>query len=195
MAESCSWEIYRLSAVITGPPHPAAAALAALAMLGLAACGGATKNSSSLTTTSGPGSAAKAFVAAPPPSSTQVFQLRLTGAQVPNGGIGEAGAAGASASATIRIVDSKSEICWHFGKLVAVPHPTIASLNGAVAGTDGALVANLGPRYRPTGCTALPAYAVVGIAGAAGRNASRYYVEVASKAYPTGAIRGQLSAG
>jgi CHRD domain len=89
-------------------------------------------------------------------------------------------------SATVTI--SGARVCWTIRNLRGVAHPTGVTLRQGTAGRTGPVLARLGRRYRASGCTAIAAALGRSIAARPGG----FYVAVATRAHPAGAVRGQL---
>jgi hypothetical protein len=89
-------------------------------------------------------------------------------------------------SATVTITGARA--CWTIRNLHGVGHPSSATIRQGAAGRSGAIMVRLGRRYRASGCTAIAAALGQAIAARPGA----FYVAVATRAHPAGAVRGQL---
>jgi hypothetical protein len=108
----------------------------------------------------------------------------LTGkAEIPKG------AADGSGYAVIAI-HRGSIVCWRFAHLHGFRGATLAQLHVGFSGWAGRVVQPLstGPRLRHRGCVPTTSATVRAIE----LDPSNYYVDVQSKRYPAGAVRGQL---
>jgi hypothetical protein len=95
-----------------------------------------------------------------------------------------------SASVTIRVIGSRSELCWVFRGLTGVADPTRAAIHAGDPGEYGSLRLTLGAHYTASGCTSPVAAAQLRAIVA---DPTENYLELDSRAYAvTGAIRGQL---
>jgi hypothetical protein len=79
-------------------------------------------------------------------------------------------------------------VCWTIRNLRGVAHPSAATIRQGTAGRTGPVLVRLGQRYRASGCTTIPA--ALGRAIAA--QPRSFYLAVATRAHPNGAVRGQL---
>jgi hypothetical protein len=97
----------------------------------------------------------------------------------------------ASATATIRALGSKREICWAFSDLVAFAHPAAGHINIGAAGSAGSVVVALGSHYTANGCTTAPVATIDTI----NANPPVYYVELDASRHGNGgaSIRSQLA--
>jgi CHRD domain len=78
--------------------------------------------------------------------------------------------------------------CWTIRGLRGVGRPTTATIRQGAAGRSGPVIVRLGRGFRASGCTTVtPALGQAIAARAAG-----FYVSVATRAHPGGAVRGQL---
>ena len=96
------------------------------------------------------------------------------------------GAAHGRARASLRITGRK--VCWSISGVRGIGRPRTASIYKAIPGEFGPLMARLGGRYRAAGCVK----ARVGIAEAIARSPEGFYLSIATRRYPLGAVRGQL---
>ena len=88
--------------------------------------------------------------------------------------------------ATIRV--SGPRVCWTFGRVHGIDKPRAALINKAIPGEFGPLMVKLGKRFKSAGCvTAGP-----GIAQAIAQSPRSFYVTIATRRFPLGAVRGQL---
>ena len=90
-------------------------------------------------------------------------------------------------SAEVKI--SGSQLCWEI-KVSGIDRPTAAHIHQGRAGRAGAVVVPFGKAFKARGCTK----ATATTAAAISRNPGGYYVNVHTKRYPAGAVRGQLGA-
>jgi hypothetical protein len=144
------------------------ATLLAIVLLGVAGCGGSSSSHR------------------PPASSRPVrlYRVRLTGkAEIPKG------AADGSGYAVIAI-HRGSIVCWRFAHLHGFYDATVAQLHAGPRGSAGRVVQPLstGPRLHHRGCVRTSPATVRAIEV----DPSNYFVDVESKLYPAGAVRGQL---
>jgi len=85
---------------------------------------------------------------------------------------------------------SKGTVCWTFTGVTGIT-PLVSHIHKAPTGKAGPVVVPLGAAYKPKGCTTAPKTLV----GAIETHPNSYYVNIHTKRYPEGAIRGQLVAG
>jgi CHRD domain-containing protein len=114
----------------------------------------------------------------------RLYRVELTGkADIPKG------AANATGWAVIAI-HRDSTVCWRFAHLHGFFDATLAQLHVGLSGAAGRVAQRLstGPRLRHRGCVRTSPATVRAIE----LDPSNYYVDVQSKLYPAGAIRGQL---
>jgi hypothetical protein len=90
-------------------------------------------------------------------------------------------------SATVTIAGAR--VCWTIRNLHGVARPPAATIRHGAAGRTGPVMVRLGRRYRASGCTAIPAALGASIAA----RPRDFYVAVATRAHPRGAVRGQLA--
>jgi hypothetical protein len=117
-------------------------------------------------------------------ASAKVTRLSatLTGAaEVPK-------ADGGSASAQINLNPATGRVCWAFTKIKGIRSPQAAHIHKAPKGKAGAVVVPLGGAFKAKGCTTASAVLTAAIAA----HPSAYYVNIHTKKYPGGALRGQL---
>ena len=81
-----------------------------------------------------------------------------------------------------------SKLCWDF-TISGIGKPLVAHIHRGRAGKAGPVVVPLGAAYRQQGCTTAPA----AVAKAIIAHPSGFYVNVHTKQFPNGAIRGQLA--
>jgi hypothetical protein len=91
-----------------------------------------------------------------------------------------------SGVATVTFTGARA--CWTIRNLHGVARPRSATIRRGAAGRTGPVIVRLGRRYRTSGCTTVSA-ALGQAIGAAPRG---FYVAVATRAHPAGAVRGQL---
>ena len=124
----------------------------ALVTLAVAACGSSTKATTPTTPTT-PGAGATGVQ----PAQTTTARHALVGSRSPHRtfsvtltGLGDSSPPKpASGSVTVRVDGATGRICWHFSKLVNVPHPIFA----AIGELSSSPTVKLGAHFRPRGCT------------------------------------------
>jgi hypothetical protein len=86
---------------------------------------------------------------------------------------------------------SGARACWTIRGLRGVARPSAATIRQGAAGRSGPVIVRLGRGFRASGCTTVtPALGQAIAARPAG-----FYVSVATRAHPGGAVRGQLRHG
>jgi hypothetical protein len=95
------------------------------------------------------------------------------------------GAPGGHGSATIRV--KEQSVCWRL-VVAGIDRPRAAHIHEGRPGRAGPVVVPLGKSYRATGCARVAAAVARGLLA----RPSAYYVNVHTKRYPLGAVRGQL---
>ena len=114
-------------------------------------------------------------------SATTTLKANLLGTvEVPKGSPTGKG------TATITITGSK--VCWKF-TFSGIDKPLASHIHKAPAGKAGPIVVPFGGAFKASGCTTAPS---AGLAKAIAAHPSAYYVNIHTKKYPAGAIRGQL---
>jgi len=114
-------------------------------------------------------------------SATTTLKAKLLGTvEVPKGSPTGKG------TATITITGSK--VCWKF-TFSGIDKPLASHIHKAPAGKAGPIVVPFGGAFKSSGCTTAPS---AGLAKAIAAHPSAYYVNIHTKKYPAGAIRGQL---
>ena len=101
------------------------------------------------------------------------------------------GPATGSGIAVLHLNAAKGSVCWTFSKVKGIGTPQSAHIHKGAAGASGAVVVPLGAAYKAKGCTKASKSTI----GAIEEHPNSYYVNVHTKKYPNGAIRGQLVAG
>ncbi len=96
------------------------------------------------------------------------------------------GAPEGQGTATIRV--SGTRLCWTL-KVRGTDTPQAAHVHKGGPRASGPVVVALGKAYKPSGCVVAPA----AVARAIVAKPSAYYVNVHTKRYPGGAVRGQLA--
>ena len=91
-----------------------------------------------------------------------------------------------SGSATITIVGTR--VCWRISGLEGIDTPIAAHIHKGKAGVPGPVVIPLDAKFKLTGCI----FPTLSTVKALEANPKGYYVNVHTKRYPSGAIRGQL---
>ena len=119
------------------------------------------------------------------PSRTKLYKAVLTAsAVVPKPGpVGGKGVA--------RFTVNGRRLCWKLA-VSGIGRPVAAHLHSGGAVTNGPVLVALGKRYRPVGCTTMAVDAAAFLAGCA--TCGDVYVDVHTKRFPRGAIRGALEA-
>jgi hypothetical protein len=120
--------------------------------------------------------AAPAPPAAPAPAPTASGRVALASRLAGHG----------RGSATVTIVGAR--VCWTIRNLHGVGRPSAATIRQGAAGRNGPVMVRLGRRYRASGCTQIAAALGQSIAA----QPRGFYVAVATRAHPNGAVRGQL---
>ena len=114
-----------------------------------------------------------------------VVVATLTGrAEVPKGSTAGSG----TARVTLNLKTSKA--CWTLS-VKGLDKTLSAHVHKALPGKTGPVVIPLGAKFVTRGCVKVPNKSLTAV----GRNPRAYYVNVHTKRYPNGAIRGQLRAG
>jgi hypothetical protein len=85
----------------------------------------------------------------------------------------------------------KGSVCWTFAGINGIGTPLVAHIHKAPVGKAGPVVVPLSGAYKTKGCTKAPKRMIAAIE----THPNAYYVNVHTKKYPAGAIRGQLVAG
>lgn len=113
------------------------------------------------------------------------FHAALSGTQETKGG----DAAG-SAVAEVTVSADRSQLCYDVHDIKGLEDVMAAHIHHGAAGTDGPPVVMLDKQPDGTfrGCVAAPAW----LSEAISDNFAGYYINVHTKAFPAGAIRGQL---
>src|SRR5712692_9386222 len=115
-----------------------------------------------------------------------VVSTRLSGkSEVPKG------APSGTGIAIVHLDAKKGTVCWDFKGVKGIGAATAAHVHKGAAGKAGPVVVPFGAAYKAKGCTAAPKATIVAIE----EHPNAYYVNVHTKKYPAGAIRGQLVAG
>jgi CHRD domain-containing protein len=97
------------------------------------------------------------------------------------------GARHGRAHASLRFTGRR--VCWSFQGVRGIDRPRTASIDKAIPGEFGPVMVRLGRRYRAAGCVV----ARPGVAAAIAQSPQGFYVTVATRRFPLGAIRGQLA--
>jgi CHRD domain len=125
--------------------------------------------------------AAVLAVAAVAAGST-TLHVKLTGAaETPK-------ADGGSGRAALTLNASNGRVCWIFSNLKGIKSATAAHIHKAPKGRAGAIVVPLGGTFKAKGCTKSTKATVKAIL----KKPGAYYVNIHTKKFPNGAIRGQL---
>ena len=102
-----------------------------------------------------------------------------------------AGPSGATGQAAVTVDTSTREICWTFTKLKKVGTPVAAHIHKGKKGVNGMIVVEFSrPSYKAKGCVKA---ATKALAKDIVKNSASYYVNIHTRAFPGGAVRGQLA--
>jgi hypothetical protein len=93
----------------------------------------------------------------------------------------------ASGNVVLRLDPKSRQVCWTFN-VTGLRGALTANVLRAAPGKTGPPVVRLGHSYSPKGCIATSTTAINGI----GNNPKAYYVNIQTRAFLNGAIRGQL---
>jgi len=96
------------------------------------------------------------------------------------------GAVHGRAHASLKITGRR--VCWSIRGVRGIGRPRTASIYKAIPGEFGPLMVRLGGRYRGAGCVT----ARVGVAEAIAQSPEGFYLSIATRRFPLGAVRGQL---
>jgi hypothetical protein len=115
------------------------------------------------------------------PAKTHRFTASLRGAfEVPKGAPKGSGA--------VNLSIAGAQVCWKFTKLIGIDTPVAAHIHKGMKGSSGPVVVPLDAKFEANGCI-FPSPTTVKAIEA---NPKGFYVNVHTKRYPNGAIRGQL---
>ena len=115
-----------------------------------------------------------------------VVSAKLTGmSEVPKG------SPGGSGLAVVHLDGTKCTVCWSFAKVAGIGTPTAAHIHKGARGKAGPVVVPFGGTYKAKGCTKASGKLV----GAIEEHPGSYYVNIHTKKFPAGAIRGTLVVG
>jgi hypothetical protein len=92
-----------------------------------------------------------------------------------------------SGSVVLRLSPKTRQVCWTFS-VKGLTGALTANVLRAVPGKTGPPVVHLGHTYTPKGCIATSTTAINGI----GNNPKAYYVNIQTRKFLNGAVRGQL---
>ena len=95
-------------------------------------------------------------------------------------------------SATVKLTITGNKVCWKFTKLKSFDKPLFSHIHKGNAGKAGPIYIPLGTAFKATGCTTAPAGSPT---SAISKNPKGFYVNIHTKKWPGGAVRGQLHAG
>jgi len=113
-----------------------------------------------------------------------VVSAKLTGAsEVPKG------SPGGSGTATVTLDTKGGKACWTLA-VKGISHALSAHVHKGQPGAVGPVLIPLGDRFATKGCVLAPAKSIAAVA----RNPGAFYVNVHTRKYLNGAIRGQLRA-
>ncbi len=91
----------------------------------------------------------------------------------------------------LTVNSDNGKVCWTFEGIAGIDKPTAAHIHKAPVGKEGAVVVPLGGAFKTKGCVTASKKTVAAIEA----KPRAYYVNVHTKKYPAGAIRGQLHTG
>jgi hypothetical protein len=115
-------------------------------------------------------------------SASTTLHVKMTGAaEVPK-------ADGGSGNAAITLNASTGKVCWVFSNLKGIKSATAAHIHKAPKGKAGPIVVPLGGSFKAKGCIKSTKATVKAIL----KKPGAYYVNIHTKKFPNGAIRGQL---
>jgi len=120
------------------------------------------------------------------PSRTKRYRAVLTASSV----VPKPGPAGGRGVARFTVNGRK--LCWRL-TVRGIDRPVAAHLHSGGVVTNGPVLVALGRRYKPIGCTTMAVDAAAFLAGCA--TCGDVYVDVHTRKFPKGAIRGTLEAG
>ena len=113
-------------------------------------------------------------------AKTTKLEAKLAGKnEVPKAG-------SATGEAYVQITGAK--VCWQFEHLKGTSGAAAAHIHKAPAGRAGPVLVPLAAAFKAKGCTTAPAAVTAAIAA----HPSAYCVNIHTKKYPAGALRGQL---
>ena len=117
------------------------------------------------------------------PSQTKRYKAELSASAVvpnpgPNGGKGSA-----------RFALNGRRLCWTF-TVTGIDAPVAARIHIGGPFSTGPVIATLGRRYKPVGCSTISYDAVAAMGGC---RCGNVYVDVQTRKFPKGAIRGALN--
>jgi hypothetical protein len=95
---------------------------------------------------------------------------------------------GGSGNAQIKLNASTGKVCWAFTKLKGIKSATASHIHRGAKGKAGPVVVPLGGSFKAKGCTTASKATVRSIL----KKPSAFYVNIHTKRFPSGAIRGQL---
>src|SRR5579859_3747312 len=95
-------------------------------------------------------------------------------------------------SATVNLTITGNKVCWKFTKMKNFDKPLVSHIHKGNAGTAGPIYIPLGGGFKATGCVTAPAGSPT---SAIAKNPKGFYVNIHTKKWPGGAVRGQLHAG
>jgi CHRD domain len=120
------------------------------------------------------------------PSRTKLYKAFLTASSV----VPKPGPVGGKGVARFTVTGRR--LCWKL-TVSGIGRPVAAHLHSSGAVTNGPVLVLLGKRFRPVGCTTMTVDAAAFLDGCAA--CGDVYVDVHTKWFPRGAIRGALEAG
>lgn len=99
------------------------------------------------------------------------------------------GAPNGKGTAEVKLNPANRRVCWEFQGLSGLQGKALAAhIHKGKAGKAGDIVVPFGDTYRREGCTKAPRRVITAILAKPGS----YYVNVHTKTYPAGVVRGQL---
>jgi CHRD domain len=122
------------------------------------------------------------LIAAAVAAGSTTIHVKMTGAQeTPK-------ADGGSGSAALTLNAKTGRVCWVFSNLKGIKSPFAAHIHKGAKGKAGPVVVPLGGAFKAKGCTKSTAATVKAIL----KKPGAYYVNIHTKKFQNGAIRGQL---
>jgi hypothetical protein len=101
------------------------------------------------------------------------------------------GPSGGAGKAAVTVNTKTRQVCWTFTKLKNIDTPVAAHIHKGKKGVNGLIVVDFAtPKYKSKGCVTAASKA---LAKDIATNPKNYYVNIHTKKFPGGAIRGQLA--
>jgi hypothetical protein len=151
-------------------------AIALIAGIGVAACGGQARRAQP-----------RPARPAPDPALAQISGSSYTVQLI--GTAHSRDASSGAGTATVSINRKPAQLCWHVLALRGTARPLFAHINRGTVRDAGPIVVPLGAAYTRSGCVSGVAPSL--LAGME-RDPRGYYLDVTDSTHPLGAIRGQL---